>query len=65
MSTNNTKKYAQHMEIKLEDMKEMLKSLMRAGYDCRVRQDGESMDIVMIDYLHPEWNGCNFVESED
>lgn len=58
-------KYTQHMEIKIEDMDCILRGLMKSGYECRVRQDGESMDIVMIDYLHPEWNGCNFVESED
>jgi len=54
--------YAQHMEIKIEDMDWMLRGLMNAGYECRVCQDGESMDVVMIDYVHPKYTGHRFEE---
>lgn len=54
--------YAQHMEIKIEDMDWMLRGLMNAGYECRVCQDGESMDIVMIDYINPMFSGHYFAE---
>lgn len=57
--------YTQHMEIKIEDMDWMLRGLVNAGYECRVCQDGESMDVVMIDYLHPKREGHNFIESEE
>ena len=58
-------KYAQHIEIKIEDMDCILRGLMKSGYECRVSQDGESMEVVTIDYLNPKWDGHNFVESEE
>ena len=54
--------YAQHMEIKIEDMDKVLLGLMNAGYECLVSQDGESMDVVMIDYVNPEYTGHRFEE---
>lgn len=56
--------YAQHMEIKIEDMGWMLQGLMNAGYECRVCQDGESMDVVMIDYINPMFSGHYFAEGD-
>ena len=57
-------KYAQHMEIKLEDMDRVLRGLLNNGYNCHVWQDGESMDIVGIDYIRPEYDGHRFAEVE-
>lgn len=56
--------YAQHMEIKTEDMDWMLRGLMNAGYECRVCQDGESMDVVMTDYINPMFSGHCFAEGD-
>ena len=58
------KKYAQTMEIKLEDMQAVVSALMKSNYQVLCRQDGESMDIVMIDYLDPDFSGTHFVEEE-
>lgn len=56
-------KYAQSMEINITDMWPVLKALMSAGYECLVSQDGESTDIVVIQYLHREYTGHWFEET--
>lgn len=58
-------KYAQHMEIKIEDMDFVIQALMKSGYQVLCRQDGESMDVVMIDYVHTEYSGHYFEECEE
>lgn len=58
-------KYAQHMEIKLEDMSFVVEALMRVGYQVLCQQDGESMDWVMIDYVNREHSGHWFEECEE
>lgn len=57
-------KYAQHMEIEVNDMDGVLRALMASGYQCLVSQDGETMSVVGIDYVHPEYEGRRFVETE-
>jgi hypothetical protein len=37
---------------------------MKAGYQVLSYQDGESENIVMIDYIHPKYDGKTFVEVE-
>lgn len=58
----NEDKYAQKMEIKLEDIQAVVTALMKSGYQVLCWQDGESMDIVMIDYVHPKYEGHWFEE---
>lgn len=58
-------KYAQHMEIKLEDMSLVVEALMRVGYQVLCQQDGESMDWVMIDYVDYKNCGHYFGECEE
>lgn len=60
----NEDKYAQKMEIKLEDMQAVITALMKAGYQVLCQQDGETMDVVMIEYLDSEFTGTHFIEDE-
>lgn len=56
--------YAQHVEIKTKDVMNVIIALTNAGYECRVWNDGESTDYMAIDFVHPEFTGHRFVESE-
>lgn len=60
----NEDKYAQKMEIKLEDIQAVVTALMKAGYQVLCQQDGETMDVVMIEYLDSEFTGTHFIEDE-
>lgn len=55
---------SQHVEICLKDIAAFLPPLLAAGYECVLSQDGESIDIVMIDYLNPKFTGHHFCETE-
>lgn len=57
-------KYSQRMEINISDMEAVVKALMRAGYQVLCSQDGESTDIVIIEYLCPASSGHRFEETE-
>ena len=57
-------KYSQHVEINVKDASAVILALINAGYECRIWNDGESMDIVMIDCVHPEYDGHTFEEVE-
>ena len=57
-------KCSQHMEIALEDFSFVAEALMKVGYQVLSYQDGESMDIVQIDYIHPKYEGKIFKETE-
>lgn len=57
-------KYAQHVEINVNDASDVILALINAGYECRVWNDGESMEVVAIDYIHPEYDGHTFKEVE-
>ena len=60
----NENKYVQSMEIKLEDMQTVVIALMKAGYQVLCQQDGESMEVVMISYIDPEFTGTHFIETD-
>ena len=61
----NEDKYVQNMEIKLEDTQAVVAALMKAGYQVLCWQDGETMDVVVIEYIDPEFTGTHFVEVEE
>lgn len=61
MTKNNE---AQHMEILIEDFAFVAEALMKVGYQILSYQDGESNDVVMIDYIHPKFSGRCFVEEK-
>jgi hypothetical protein len=60
----NEDKYVQSMEIKIEDMQTVVMALMKAGYQVLCWQDGESMEVVVIEYIDPKFTGTHFVEEE-
>ena len=64
LNKSESKKYSQHMEILIEDFQFVAEALMKAGYQVLSYQDGESMDIVQIDYIHPKYAGRIFEETE-
>ena len=57
-------RYAQRVEIDIKDIAEFTKILMKNGYEVRMRQDGASMDIAMIEFIDPEFTGHHFEETE-
>lgn len=58
-------RYAQRMEINIKDMATVLTVLMSVGYECRVFQDGETMSIVIIEFVNPTYSGHHFDETND
>lgn len=55
---------AQRMEVRIEDFETIVRILMRNGYQVLCSQDGESEDIVIINYLNPLYSGHYFGEIE-
>ena len=55
-------RYAQSMEINIFDMDDVVRALMKAGYEVLCSQDGESEDVVIISYIHPKYTHHRFVE---
>lgn len=64
LKKSELKKYAQHMEILVEDFQFVAEALMKAGYQVLSYQDKESPEVVMIDYVHPKYEGRIFEETE-
>lgn len=65
MDNEEMERYAQHMEIQLDDMQLVVTALMKSGYQVLCLQDGESMDVVMIHYVRPKYTGHYFGEVEE
>jgi hypothetical protein len=52
------------MEILVEDFQFVAEALMKTGYQVLSYQDKESPEVVMIDYVHPKYEGRIFKEKE-
>ena len=56
--------YAQRMDIEVEKMAPVIDALMDAGYQVLCSKDGETKEMVIIEYVHPKFTGHCFVEEE-
>ena len=56
--------YAQRMDIEVRKMAPVIDALMDAGYQVLCCKDGESQDIVIIEFVHPKFTGHRFAEEE-
>lgn len=62
MEKNNN---VQRAEIKIDKLQNFVTTLIEAGYQCLVWSDMESMDYIVVEYLHPEFTGTHFVPEDD
>lgn len=55
----------QRIEINVEDLSKVVLSLTKNGYQCLVWQDGESMNVVVVEFCHPEYESRRFVLDDE
>ena len=54
-----------YIEVNTEDFPKLVEILLKNGYDVLCRQDGESLDVVMIDFVNPDYAEECFLHSHN
>lgn len=50
-----------YMEINVAYVDDVARALLKSGYQVLLWQDGESDDVVVIEYVHPNYDEARFV----